>query len=526
MPTGKRATPIACLTVSFWRQGRMASAPLPRVVVLGGGTAGWMTAAALVKRMAGRCRVELIESQEIGIVGVGEATLPHLRAFNEALGIDEAAFMAATNATFKLGIEFVDWGRIGERYIHPFGMFGRALGGVGFHHYWTRARLAGRRDNIGDYCLSIAACRRARYAPGAQEDTPGQVQPYDWAYHFDSTLFAPYLRRLAEAAGAVRHEGRVAEVLRDGESGAITALRLADGRTIAGELFVDCSGFRGLLIGDTLGVEWEDLSAWLPCDRAVALPCEGAGPLLPYTQAIAMPGGWRWRIPLQQRVGNGYVYAGAYLSDDEAAAQLLAAIEGPARAEPRLLKFRTGRRVASAAANCVAIGLASGFLEPLESTSIYLAQAAIEALIGLFPADGRFGETERARFNAFVDEQYDDVRDFLILHYHATTRADSPFWDHARTMPIPDRLRDRIERFRAAGALDGPGRGLFLDGSWIALFIGQGVEPERYDRRADQVPLPALDRSLDRLRREIDAAAEAMPDHRAALEQAGAMAGR
>jgi tryptophan halogenase len=499
------------------------SSPLD-IVVLGGGTAGWMTAAALAKRLPGRCRVHLIESEEIGIVGVGEATLPHLRAFNEALGVAEADFMAATHATFKLGIEFVNWGRMGERYIHPFGVFGRPLDGVGFHHYWNRARLAGRVDDIGDYCLSIAACRQHRFAPGARVETPDQLQPYDWAYHFDATRFAPFLRGIAEAAGATRSEGRVVSVERHA-NGAVAALRLSDGRRIAGDLFVDCSGFSGLLIGATLQSPWEDGSQWLPCDRAVAVPCESTGPLLPYTQAIAMPAGWRWRIPLQHRTGNGYVYASRYLSDDEAAAQLLDALDGQPQAEPRLLRFRTGRRRASGVANCVAVGLASGFLEPLESTSIYLAQVAIEALIGVLREHGAFDDTARARFNAFVDRQYDDVRDFLILHYHATTRADAPFWDHARTMAIPDRLRDRLERFRRSGAVDRDTRSLFLDGSWLALFIGQGVMPLGYDPRADQLPLATIERSLDRLKREIAAAAAAMPDHRTAIVRAGAAAG-
>jgi len=493
-----------------------------RVVVVGGGTAGWMTAAALARRLPGRAAVTLVESAEIGIVGVGEATLPHIRAFNEMLGIDEADFMAATHATFKLGIEFRDWGRIGDAYTHPFGVFGTAIEGIGFHHFLTRARMMGREAAPDRFSLPIVAAHRGRFARAPAHDAAGQVQPYDWAYHFDATRFAPFLRRHAEAAGARRIEGRVIEVTRD-EDGDVAALTLESGERIEGDLFVDCSGFRSLLLGDALGEAWEDWSAWLPCDRAVAVPCEDAGPLLPYTQAIAMPFGWRWRIPLQQRVGNGYVYASAHCSDDAATAGLLDAIEGPALAEPRVLRFRTGRRARSCVKNVIGIGLASGFLEPLESTSIYLAQVAVQAMLELFP-DGRWSDTERAEINRAIDGQYDNVRDFLILHYHATTRDDSPFWDRVRTMAVPESLTEKIALFRARGRLQDRTMGLFLDASWVALFLGQGVLPEGYDPRAEAMPADMLGPALDRLRDALAAAAEAMPEHRAAIAAYGAAA--
>ncbi len=491
-----------------------------RVVVLGGGTAGWMTAAALARRLPGRAAVTLIESAQIGIVGVGEATLPHIRAFNEMLGIDEADFMAATHATYKLGIEFRDWGRIGDAYMHPFGVFGQAIEGIGFHHFLTRARMAGHEAAPDAFSLPIVAARGGRFARAPAHDAPGQIQPYDWAYHFDATRFAPFLRRIAEAAGARRIEGRVVEVSRDAR-GDVAALTLEGGARIDGDLFVDCSGFRSLLLGDALGEPWEDWSPWLPCDRAVAVPCDDAAPLTPYTQAIAMPFGWRWRIPLRHRVGNGYVYASAHCPDDTAAAGLLAAIEGPARAEPRVLRFRTGRRARSCVANVIAIGLSSGFLEPLESTSIYLSQVAVQALLELFP-DGRWSDTERAEINRAIDAQYDNVRDFLILHYHATTRADSPFWDRMRTMTVPESLTEKIALFRARGRLQDRTMGLFLDASWVALFLGQGVLPEGYDPRADAMPQAALGPALDRLRDALAAAAAAMPDHRTALAAHGA----
>ena len=493
-----------------------------RVVVVGGGTAGWMTAAALARRLPGRAAVTLIESAEIGIVGVGEATLPHIRAFNEMLGIDEAAFMAATHATYKLGIEFRDWGRIGDAYMHPFGVFGQAIEGIGFHHFLTRARAMGRDAAPDAFSLPIVAAREGRFARAPAHDAPGQIQPYDWAYHFNATRFAPFLRDIAEAAGARRTEGRIVSVERDA-GGDVAAVTLASGERIEGELFVDCSGFRSLLLGDALGEAWEDWSRWLPCDRAVTAACEDAGPLTPYTQAIAMPFGWRWRIPLQRRVRNGYVYSSAHCSDDAAAAALLDAIESPALAEPRVLRFRTGRRVRSCVGNVIAIGLSSGFLEPLESTSIYLAQVAVQALLELFP-DGRWSDTERAEINRAIDAQYDDVRDFLILHYAATRRDDSSFWDQVRTMDMPQRLTDRIALFRARGRLQDRTMGLFLDASWVALFLGQGVLPEGYDPRADAMPPATLGPALDRLKEALAAAAEAMPDARAALAAYGAAA--
>jgi tryptophan halogenase len=486
------------------------------VVIVGGGTAGWMTAAALVRLLPRACSVRLVESAEIGIVGVGEATLPHLRNFVENLGIDEADFMRATHATFKLGIEFRDFGALGDSYLHPFGDFGRAIDGIPFLHYWLRMRAAGRRDDLFDYSVANVMAAAGKFVPPST-DPASLLSAISYAYQFDSTLFGPYLRLYAEARGARRTEGKVVEVERDGASGDVASLRLESGERIEGDLFVDCSGFRSLLLGGTMGEEWEDWSNWLPCDRAVALPCVSPpGPILPYTRATAMPAGWRWRIPLQNRVGNGYVYSSAHVSDDEAAAAIAAAVEGEAMAAPRLLKFRAGRRRRSWVGNVVGIGLASGFLEPLESTSIYLVQGAIAQLVELFPIGG-IEDCDRDEFNRVTDVEYDRIRDFLILHYHATSRGDSSFWNHVRTMDVPDSLADKIALFRRAGRIAKYSQGLFFEPSWIAVYLGQGIVPEGWDQRADAAEQNGLARAMDRLHARIREAVAAMPDHRAFL---------
>ncbi len=477
-----------------------------------------MTAASLAKLLPRRCNIHLIESEAIGIVGVGEATLPHIRSFNERLGIDEADFMAATRATFKLGIEFRDWGAIGDSYIHPFGTFGRGQDEVNFHHYWTRLRQEGYPvPDLGEFSMGVTAAKMMRFAPPAA-DPDSIASTFGYAYQFDATLFAPYLRRLAEDLGVKRSEGRVVAVNRDGESGDITSLTMENGETIEGDLFVDCSGFISLLLGKALGEPFQDWSRWLPADRAVAMPCRTETSVTPYTSAIAMPSGWRWRIPLQHRTGNGYVYSSAFVSDDDARDALVSAVEGKPIAEPRVLRFLAGRRERSWAHNCVAVGLASGFLEPLESTSIYLIQAAITTLIELFPA-GRFSPVERDEFNRLIDLEYDRIRDFLILHYHATQRRDTPFWDYVRTMEIPDTLAEKMELFRRRGRVVKYREGVFLDGSWIAVYVGQGVLPEGYDARAGLPPIEAVARGAEALRAEIRAAAEVMPDHSAHIRR-------
>ena len=482
--------------------------PKTRVVILGGGTAGWMTAAALVNQLGDACTVQLIESEEIGIVGVGEATLPHIRFFVESLGIDEADFMKATHATFKLGIEFHDFGRIGSHYLHPFGTFGAPLNEVPFHHYWLRLHHQARGGELWDTSVCNVMAARNRFAP----PPPGSAL-YNYAYQFDATLFGPYLRTYSLARGAGRTEGKVVDVERDPESGDVTALKLESGERVEGDLFVDCSGFRALLIGQTLEEEWEDWSQWLPCDRAVAMPC--TSPPLgiePYTRAHAMAAGWRWRIPLQHRIGNGYVYSSAHIGDQEAADALVAAVEGKAMAEPRVLKFRAGRRKRSWSKNVVSIGLASGFLEPLESTSIYLVQGAIAQLLELFPI-GPIRDQDRDEFNTAVDVEYDRIRDFLILHYHATTRSDSSFWDHVRTMRVPDTLHEKMELWRRSARVAKYSQGLFFEPSWVAVYIGQGIIPSGWDQRADGWEAGKVEAAVGRVRQQIADAVAAMPDH-------------
>ena len=483
-----------------------------RVVVLGGGTAGWMTAAGLAKLLPDLADVQLVESEDIGIVGVGEATLPHIRAFVERLGIDEAAFMKATHATYKLGIDFRDFGRIGESYIHPFGSFGESVAGVGFHHWWLELQRQGLAGDLGDYSLAVAAARANRFAPPTQDQTLAST--YGYAYQFDATLFGPFMREFGMAHGVERHEGIVTSVERDGESGDVAALIMEDGRRIEGDLFVDCSGFRSLLLGGEMAEEWEDWTHWLPCDRAAAMPCTHAeADIRPYTIATAMPAGWRWQIPLQHRIGNGYVFSSAHLSEDEACEAIRAAAEGEPLADPRILRFRPGRRKRSWSRNVIGVGLSSGFLEPLESTSIYLAQMAITYLIELFPGDGGINPKDRDEFNRLVDIEYDRVRDFLILHYHATTRDDSDFWNHVRTMEVPDSLSGKLELWRNAGRVETYSDGLFYDASWIAVYVGQGMLPERHDARTALVDPDRIAAALQRLQGEIGRSVSAMPRH-------------
>ncbi|MBR0552533.1 tryptophan halogenase family protein [Stakelama marina] len=483
-----------------------------RVVIVGGGTAGWMTAAAIARFLPGQASVDLVESEAIGIVGVGEATLPHLRAFIQRLGIDEAEFMRATSATFKLGIEFRDFGAIGDGYIHPFGAYGVDLADVGFHHYWLRAHHAGHSRPIDEYSLPIAAAHAARFRR-PPEDGDFLDTSFGYAYQFDATRMAPLLRSYSEARGVRRTEGRIVSVERDGESGDVCAVTLENGERIEGDLFIDCSGFRALLIGGELDEHWEDWSHWLPCDRAAALPCEAAdGPIAPYTRATAMAAGWRWRIPLRHRVGNGYVFSSAHCSEDEACSAILGAVEGTPLADPRVLRFRAGRRRRAWVRNVVAIGLAAGFLEPLESTSIHLVQMAITRLIELFPGR-RVEAADRDEFNALIDLEYDRVRDFLILHYHATRRDDSDFWNHVRTMDVPEALERKMALWRESARVEAYHEGLFLEPSWVAVYLGQGIVPNAWDPRANNPDDATLNRSLDDLASEIDARVAAMPLH-------------
>jgi tryptophan halogenase len=492
-----------------------------RVLIVGGGTAGWMTAAALSRLLPPRlASIRLLESAEIGTVGVGEATVPHIRFFNAKLGLDEADFMARTRATFKLGIEFRNWRRIGDSYIHPFGAFGRDLAGVPFHHHWVRARKAGLAEPLERYSLPILAARHGKFAHPAQ-DFSSPLSTYSYAYQFDAGLYASYLRAYAEARGVVRTEGKIVDVKLNGESGFVESVSLENGERVSSDLFVDCSGFRGLLIEQALGAGYEDWTHWLPCDRAYAVPCGSVGPPTPYTRATAREGGWIWRIPLQHRVGNGHVYASAYVRDEDALAALLAQLESPPQAEPRQLRFTTGKRRKQWSRNVVSIGLASGFLEPLESTSIHLIQLAIGYLVDLFP-DRKFDPMNATEFNRIMALEYERIRDFIILHYHATLRDDTPFWNYCRTMRIPDSLAYRMELFRERGVVAQYREGMFLDASWLAVFFGQGIHPRHYDPSSDRVTQSELAAHLNSIDTEYAAAIQRMPAHESFLRQIGA----
>ena len=481
------------------------------IVILGGGTAGWMAATALVSLIpTSRCRVRLIESEEIGIVGVGEATFPEIKYFNDAIGVDEAEMMRETNAAFKLGIQFVDWGFKGSRYIHPFGVHGPANMEHVFHHRWLRARGLGLDSDIDEYSFAAVAARNCRF-DFPQTRLQSINSAYTYAYHFDAALYSVYLRGLAEQRGVIRTEGKVREVIQRPETGDIQSLVLETGETITGDFFIDCSGFRSLLLGKTLGVGWEDWSKWLPCDRAWAVPSK-RDELSPYTRSTAMEAGWRWRIPLQHRTGNGYVFSTSFIGEDEAAASLMRSLETEVLAEPRMLKFQAGRRVTNWEKNCVAVGLAGGFLEPLESTSIYLIQVAIMHFVALLP-ERSIDPRLRDEFNRLIDLQYERIRDFLILHYKLNTREDAEIWRYCADMSVPESLTRKIELFRHCAIIERYRDGLFPPTSWLSVFIGQGLIPESYSPLAETIPNEELISRLDEFRAEIRDRVEEMRSH-------------
>ncbi|MGR6329438.1 tryptophan halogenase family protein [Sphingomonas sp. XXL09] len=485
-----------------------------RVVVLGGGTAGWMTAAALSRSFGRRVAITLLESDEIGTVGVGEATIPTIHWFNELIGLDEAAFLRATKATFKLGIEFVDWRGPGHRYFHPFGHYGVPLPGVAFHQRWLKARQDGLDRPLAAFSLAQQLAADNRFAKPVA-DPRSILSTLGYAYHFDAGLYARHLRDLAEAAGARRVEGKLDHVERDGQTGHVAALITERGERLDGDLFIDCSGFRALLIEGAMQAGYEDWSHWLPCDRAVAVPCARVAETTPYTRSTACAAGWQWRIPLQHRTGNGYVYASAHLSDDEAAATLLVGLDGEAMAEPRFLRFLAGRRRRSWIGNVVAIGLSSGFLEPLESTSIHLIQSGIAKLLTLFP-DRDMDPALAARYDALLAADMDNIKDFLILHYQATTR-DEPLWRAARAMAIPESLAMRIDHYRRAGRLMVGSDDLFREASWLAVLDGQGIGADDYNPLADTIDAATNCAQVRQIADLIARAAPTLAKHDAAL---------
>jgi len=494
----------------------MMNSPL-RVVILGGGTSGWMCAAALsgvlkLGQEDSLLDVRLVESSEIGTVGVGEATLPQIKEFNDYLGINEAEFMRKTKATFKLGIEFRDWGKLGNNYHHPFGAFGMPMAGVEFQHHWTRAHAMGKAAPLETYSYAIQAARRQKF-DFPSEDKQSIKSTFSYAYHFDAGLYAAFLREFSEARGLKRTEGKVKNVTLHSDSGDIRSLILESGEEIEGDLFIDCSGFRGLLIEEQLMAGWEDWSKWLPCDRALAVPSERTADFHSYTRSTALAGGWQWRIPLQHRAGNGYCYSSAFISDDDAHKTLLENLDGAALAEPKMLRFQAGRRKKSWYRNCLTIGLSSGFLEPLESTSIYLVQIAITTFLQLLPSGKSIDPKLAAEFNRLIDTEYQRVRDFLILHYYANTRTDAALWEYARHMTVPDSLTHTIEQYRHRGRVPNYKDGLFSPPSWLAVLNGQDIAAAGYDRMADNMDETTLIEKLETMRARIQAGVDAMPDH-------------
>jgi len=476
-----------------------------KVVVAGGGTAGWLTAFSLITRLGKLLDITLVESDQIGTVGVGEATIPTMRAFHSLIGIDEKEFMAATQATFKLGIQFDNWGQQGDSYFHSFGEIGQRSWMAEFHEFWMEAKAQGFGGSLSDYCLELKAAKANKFA------TQVGKKPINFAYHMNATAYAAYLRTKSESAGVKRVEGRIEQIQNDA-AGNISSLILEGDEQVSGDVFIDCTGFRGLLIGDNLKVEYEDWSHWLAADRAIAVQTQAVEAPCPYTRAIAHSAGWQWRIPLQHRVGNGIVYSSQFLSDDEACETLLANLSGQTITEPRQLRFKTGRRKKAWHNNCIAIGLSSGFLEPLESTSIHLITTAILRLMKLFPFGGNTTMLAE-QFNRETQLELETIRDFVILHYHQTQRNDSAFWNHYRTMQVPDSLMHRMAMFRENGYAWPDDVSLFRVDSWVQVMMGQGLMPKQHHGAGRVLPVDGLKQQMLNLTKMIDHTVAQMPEH-------------
>ncbi len=484
-----------------------AGAPMRRIIIAGGGTAGWMAAAALAKTMGQVLDITLVESDSIGTIGVGESTIPPLVTYNRLLGINEADFMRAAQATFKLGIAFENWKDVGKTYFHSFGTTGKDHWTSGFQHFWLRGLEKGHDYPYDDYCLELTAAYQGKFA-----HLPDEAMNY--AYQLDSNLYAKFLRAMAEEHGTRRIEGKIASVRLNGETGMIESLTLESGTVIEGDLFLDCTGFRALLIEQTLHAGYDDWSHYLPCDAAIAIQTESAGPPVPYTRAIAHGAGWQWRIPLQHRTGNGLVYCSRYLGKEQALDRLLGNIEGKPLTEPNFIRFQTGARRKQWSRNCIAVGLSGGFMEPLESTSIHLIQRAILRLLRMFPHTA-LSQRDIDEYNAQSEVDMVQIRDFLILHYHATERRDTPFWRYCATMPIPNSLTQKIELFRETGRVFRKNEELFAENSWIQVMMGQGVKPESYHPIVTKMRDEELERFLSTLRQNVAKTVEALPQHQA-----------
>jgi tryptophan halogenase len=497
----------------------MTDARIKNIVIVGGGTAGWMAAAAFAKVLGAGYSIRLVESEEIGTVGVGEATVPHLKLFNNLLEIDEIEFIKQTQSTFKLGIQFNDWGRIGDSYVHGFGTLGHDVSLLPFHQFWIKARQKGLALDIGAYSLNTVAAPLGKFMASAT-DAPATSPLSDiaYAYHFDAGLYAKFLRGYAEQRGVLRTEGKIAQTVLRAHDGFVEAVVLQSGERVEGELFIDCSGFRGLLIEQALHTGYLDFTHWLPCNRALAVPCEKVGPPTPYTRSTARHAGWQWRIPLQHRTGNGYVYSSAHISDDEAAATLLQNLDGRPLSDPRPLRFTTGMRKKCWNKNVVALGLASGFLEPLESTSIFMIQSGIARLLSLFPQRD-FSEVVIDRYNAQATFEYERIRDFLILHYRATERDDTPFWNQCRTMSIPAQLEENIRLFEDSGRFYRNAEEMFATLSWVQVMLGQHIMPKSYHPMVDKMSDKELAWFMTSVSNVINSCVDSMPPHQAFIDR-------
>ena len=491
----------------------MGGQAVKRVVIAGGGTAGWTVAAALVKNLGPLLAITLVESDAIGTVGVGESTIPTARRFHELIGLDEQAFVRATGASFKLGIAFEDWARVGDRYFHSFGVTGPSTWMADFQHMWLEAREQGFAGELGDYCLELQAAKEGKFQGG-------RGSPLNYAYHLDATAYGQFLRGIAEPQGVRRVEGKIAEVKVAPDSGFIEALVLESGETVEGDLFIDCTGFRGLLIEGALATGWDDWSHWLPTDSALAVQTEAVGPARPYTRAVAHPAGWQWQIPLQHRVGNGLVYCSRFMSDDEAQALLAERVEGPMLTEPRLIRFKAGSRRKEWHKNCVAIGLASGFVEPLESTSIHLIMIAVTRLMQLFPFGG-VNEAVAERYNDVARREIEGIRDFIILHYYLNER-DEPFWQECRSLDIPASLAERIALFREGANAYQAADELFRTDSWVQVMLGQRLTPRSHHAMGQLMPPERLRTALAGAAEKVRQAVARLPAHQAFLDSVSA----
>jgi tryptophan halogenase len=492
--------------------------PIRSVVIVGGGTAGWMTASLLSRLYGAKLDITLVESDEISTIGVGEATIPAIKNFNRLLGIDENDFLRSTQGSFKMGIEFRNWGQLGDQYMHGFGKIGQDLGWLRMHQYWLKARQLGKASHFDNYAINVVAARRNRFMPARPDMPESPLGEIAHAYHFDAGLYVQYLRRFAEGWGVKRIEGRIVSTRLKPENGFVEAVVMQSGAEVTGELFIDCSGIRALLIEGALRTGYEEWGHWLPCDRALAVPCRSVSPLTPYTRSTAHKAGWQWRIPLQHRIGNGHVFSSGFMGEDEASSILMSNLDGEALADPRLIRFTTGKRKKIWNRNVVAIGLSSGFLEPLESTSIHLIQTNILRLVALFP-DRSFRKADQDEFNRQAEFEYTRIRDFIIAHYKQTERTDSEMWRYCRHMDIPDTLQQKLDNFSSAGRVIKVADELFAEESWIQVLIGQGLVPDSYDPAVDIRSEADILAYLGNIEGVISKCADLVPDHAAYIAQ-------